>query len=285
MKKTKFALFLFLLSLAQTSFAAKVIPENDLKNPPLIVKDFDTLSENDFNFVIATLYKIYAPVIEERSGLKLNMFADWQDGTVNAYATRSVDAWNVHINGGIARAKGMTIDGLAVIVCHEIGHHLGGAPRTFLYQGWPSAEGQADYFATSKCLKKYYAQLSLEEESFALDSSIPQKVIMDCNSVYKNVADLKICIRSQMASLDFAHFLNSLPGVRTPAMLGATDPKVVKGTIYNEYPKPQCRFDTLYQGSLCGIHSDVATSESDAKIGQCNDESKLGTRPRCWYKP
>ena len=284
MKKTKFALCLFLFSLSTFAFGAKVIPDNDLNNPPLIIKDFDTLSEHDFNVVTSTLYKIYAPVIEAVSGLKFNMVADWQDGTVNAYATRTVDAWNVHINGGIARAKGMTMEGLAVIVCHEIGHHLGGAPRTFLYYGWPSAEGQADYFATSKCLKKYFAQLSVEEH-FAIDQSIPEKVILDCNSVYKSLADLKICVRSQMAALDFAHFLNSLPDVRNPILLTATDPKVVKGTITNEYPKPQCRFDTLYQGSLCGVHSDVATSETDAKIGHCNDESKPGTRPRCWYKP
>jgi hypothetical protein len=282
--KTKIILCLFLLSIASTVFGAKVIPENDLNNPPLIIKDFDTISEHDFNLVTGVLFKIYAPIIEDLSGLKFNMIADWQDGTVNAYATRSVDSWNIHINGGIARAKGMTTDGLAIIVCHEIGHHLGGAPRTFLYGGWPSAEGEADYFATSKCLKKYYAQLSVDE-SFAIDSSIPEKVILDCNTVYKNLADLKICVRSQKASLDFAHFLNLLPGARNLVMLGTPDTKVVKGTIFNEYPKPQCRFDTLYQGSLCSVHSNVATSETDAKIGHCNDESKPGTRPRCWYKP
>jgi hypothetical protein len=283
MKKTKLALCLFLLSLVSTAFGAKIIPENELNNPPLIIKDFDTVSEYDFNVITSTLYKLYAPIIEEKSGLKFVMMADWQDGAVNAYATRTPDAWNVHINGGIARAKGMTTDGLALIICHEIGHHLAGAPRTFLYDGWPSAEGQADYFATSKCLKKYYAQLSVE--GFAIDNSIPEKVLMDCNGVYKNLADLKICVRSQMAALDFAHFLNSLPDVRTPVLLESTDPKVVKGTNMNDYPKPQCRFDTLYQGSLCSLNSDVATSETDAKIGHCNDESKPGTRPRCWYKP
>lgn len=283
MKTTKFALFLLLLSLTSTLFGANVIPENDLNNPPVIIKDFDTVSEYDFNVVTSTLYKIYAPIIEEKSGLKFVIIADWQDGAVNAYATRSVDAWNVHINGGIARAKGMTVDGLALTVCHEIGHHLGGAPRTFLYEGWPSAEGQADYFATSKCLKKYYAQLSVE--SFSLQNDIPDKVLLDCNHVYTNLADLKICVRSQVAALDFAAFLNSLPDVRSPVMLGATDSKVVKGTKTNDYPGPQCRFDTLYQGSLCDVKPDVASSETDAKIGYCNDETRAGTRPRCWYKP
>ncbi len=283
MKRTKFALCLFLFSLTSIVFGANVIPENDLSNPPLIVKDFGAITEHDFNEVTSTLYKIYAPIIEEKSGLKFVMIADWKDATVNAYATQSLESWNVHINGGIARAKGMTIDGLALVVCHEIGHHLGGAPKNFLYYGWPAAEGQADYFATSKCLKKYYRELSIE--GFALDTNASEAIILDCNGVYKNLADLKVCVRTQMASSEFAFFLNSLPGVRNPIVFGVKDPKVVKGTITNEYPKPQCRFNTLYQGALCSINSDVATSDTDAKIGNCNDESKPGTRPRCWYKP
>jgi hypothetical protein len=285
MKKTKIALFLFLLTLNQVVFGAAIIPDNDLNNPPLIIKDFDSVSERDFNLITSRLHRIYGPEIEAKSGLKFVMIADWNDGVANAYATRSVDAWNVHINGGIARAKGMTDDGFALIVCHEIGHHLGGAPRTYLYEGWASAEGQADYFATSKCLKRYYTELALEENFSISNHSIPEKVILDCNSVYKNLSDLQVCVRSQLASLDFAHFLNSLPDVRTPVSLEALDPKVVKGTNTNDYPRPQCRFDTLYQGSLCAIHSNVATSDTDAKIGHCNDESKPGTRPRCWYKP
>lgn len=283
MKKSKFALLLLFLSLSSTLFGASVVPENDLENPALVTKNFGTVSEHDFNKVTGLLYRLYAPAIEAKSGLKFVLVTDWKDATVNAYATRSVDSWNVHINGGIARAKGMTPNSLALIICHEIGHHLGGAPRTFLYDGWPSAEGQADYFATSKCLKKYYAELAREE--FELTHGVPEKVILDCNSVYKNLGDLKICVRSQMAALDFADFLNAFPDVRSPVALEGKDSRIVKGTNTNHYPRPQCRFDTLYQGSLCNIHSDVATSDTDAKIGHCNDESRAGSRPRCWYKP
>lgn len=136
MNKTLFVLFLLVTTFNQNAFGAAIIPENDLNNPPVLIKDFDTVSEHDFNHITNLLHKLYAQDIEEKSGLKFVMITDWQDGTVNAYATRSVDAWNVHINGGIARSKGMTDDGFALIVCHEIGHHLGGAPRTFLYEGW-----------------------------------------------------------------------------------------------------------------------------------------------------
>lgn len=263
--------------------AANAIPDNDLHIPPLRVKDFEAVTEHDFNTVTRILHKIYAPVILEKGNVQLVMNATWNDDTVNAYATREVDTWTVHVAGGIARAKGMTKDSLALIVCHELGHHLGGAPRTFLYDGWPSAEGQADYWATSKCLKNYYAEL--KNEDVTINENIPEKVIKDCNFIYKNVGELKICVRTMLASISFAHFLNHLPDVKVPVSIDATDARIVKGTNTNDYPRPQCRFDTLYQGALCSIGSNVATSETDAKIGHCNDANRPGSRPRCWYKP
>lgn len=278
--------FLVLLSfLFSTSLWAKVpaIPENDWSIPPLRVKDLDAVTEHEFNVVTQILYKIYAPKIKEKGNVDLVMNADWKDATVNAFATREVGTWTVHVAGGIARAKGMTKDSLALIVCHELGHHLGGAPRTFLYDGWPSAEGQADYWASSKCLKNYYNELKNEE--VILDINIPEKVINQCSYVYKTYAEIKVCVRTMMASLDFAHFLNSLPDVKIPVSLDGSDTRQVKGTNTNDYPRPQCRFDTLYHGALCDIAYDVATSETDAKIGHCNDIAKPGTRPRCWYKP
>lgn len=278
-------LFVFLLSFNHFAFGAAIVPEEGPRNPLAELKNYDTVTEQDFYLITSLLYKIYAPDIEKKSGLKFLMNADWKNDTVNARATRTLESWNVEINGGFARAYGMTDDSLALTICHEIGHHLGGAPRTFLYGGWPSAEGQADYFATSKCLKRYYAELEFVESYDINTATIPDKVLWDCNSVYKKLSDLKICVRSQMASLDFAQFLNSFPHVKSLVTLAAKDARVVKGTNTNDYPKPQCRFDTLYQGSLCAIHSSVASSDTDAKIGYCNDELKPGARPRCWYKP
>ena len=285
MCKIKFFLFLFVLSLKQIAFGSANIPDDGFSNRLIEIKNFDTVSEQNFFEIIQRLHKIYSPDIEKKSGLKFLMIADWKSTTVNIYANRLVDAWIVSVNGGFARTYGMTDDSFALAVCHEIGHHLGGAPRTFLHARWPAAEGQADYFATSKCLKRYYADLESEEAYVINKYSVPNKILEDCRGIYKNQEDFKICVRSQMATIDFAQFLNSFPDVRTLATFEAKDPKVVKGTNTNDYPKDQCRIDTLYQGSLCDIHSSVATSDSDAKLGHCNDESKPGTRPRCWYKP
>lgn len=270
-----FSLFAF----ASTN-AFGVIPYNDIQIPTELAKG---VSEADFKRITDLLHKIYAPKIEEKSHLKFVMNADWSDETVNAYATREVDAWTVQIAGGIARAPGMTKDSFALIVCHEIGHHLGGAPRTFLYDGWPSAEGQADYWASSKCLKNYYQ--ALLEDEVIIKTDLPAKVSKDCTSVYKGYAEMKICIRSMMAAIDFSNFLNELPDNKVATSIERFDDRIVKGTNTNHYPRPQCRVDTVYSGALCDIDANVATSETDAKIGHCNDATKLGTRPRCWYKP
>jgi hypothetical protein len=201
---------------------------------------------------------------------------------VNAYATRELESWTVYVAGGIARAKGMTKDSLALIVCHELGHHLAGAPRTFRYDGWPAAEGQADYWASSKCLKKYYAELLGEEIS--IEQNIPEKVLADCTNTFGSSAQMKICVKTMIATIHFSHFLNTLPTTRTPTSVMGKDNRIVKGTNTNDYPRPQCRIDTLYQGSLCTINADAETSDNDPLLGHCN-EGTIGTRPLCWYRP
>ena len=261
-----------------------VIPENHFSSPIMKNKKFETtLTEKDFNQVMEVISKIYTPLIQARSGLPLVIKTDWVSAVVNAYATRETDAWVIHITGGIARAKGMTKDSLALIACHELGHHLGGAPKTFLFGGWPSAEGQADYWATSKCLKKYYAEFAAEEIS--VEENIPEKVLSDCGQVYKDSNDeMKICVKSLLAVAHFSEFINKLPDARYVTSILAKDTHEVKATNTNDYPKPQCRIDTFYQGALCTISADTMTSEASAKVGNCN-EGAMGTRPRCWYRP
>lgn len=291
MKKIELYSFIFatfLLINSGSTLAANAIPENDLSIPAPKMgvgpkNGQQEISEADYLKVTKTLHKIFAPAIKARGNVELVMKTDWQDGTVNAYATREIDTWTVHVPGGIARAKGMTKDSFALIVCHELGHHLGGAPRTFLYDGWPSAEGQADYWASSKCLKKYYTELAAEEVS--LDLNIPEKVIQDCTSVYHDFRDFKICVRTLLADIAFSHFLNELPGAKVKTSIETPDTRVVKGTNTNDYPRAQCRVDTLYQGALCTVGASVVTSETDPKVASCTDESKPGSRPRCWFKP
>lgn len=267
--------------------APKAIPENNVFNPAPAddkdnSKDKMSVTESDFNQMIKIFYRLYASAVKTRAGVPLEIRADWGNSTVNAYATREVDSWVIHLYGGMARAEGMTKDSLALIICHELGHHLGGAPRTFLYDRWPSAEGQADYWASSKCLKKYYAYLAAE--AIASHEAIPEKVVASCASTYKNPEEVTVCLKTMLATMDFSNFVNNLPDTRYATSILARDNREVKGTNTNDYPRPQCRIDTLFQGALCTISADTITSDDDAKVGHCNDTT-VGTRPRCWYRP
>lgn len=240
-----------------------------------------SLTKEEFLEIAKTIEKLYRLAIFEKGGVPLVVEADWSDETVNAFAYREADRWVVQIAGGMARAKFMTKHSLALILCHELGHHLGGAPRSFLYDGWPSAEGQADYWATSKCLKKYYKTLGHDD---ILKDEIPKKAADSCMKVYRNPTDARVCNLTMRATQHFANFLNGLSNVKYPVSLESSDDRQVKGTNTNDYPRPQCRIDTLFQGALCSISSDVATSDYDDKIGHCNDSSSLGARPRCWFR-
>jgi len=256
-------------------FSLSVYSQEIVKGPP------SKVTEQDFFDIASRLEKLYIPFIKNNYQVDFVIEKDWKDNTVNSYATREIDTFKVHILGGIARASGMTRDSLALVICHEIGHHLGGAPKTFLYDRWPSAEGQADYFATSKCLKKYYQEYSFEE--VPIDRNIPEKVMADCRARNTNGKEEKICIKVALASLAFADFLNNMPNNKIKVDLLTPDTREVKGTNTNDYPRPQCRFDTLYAGTMCNAHPDSLFSNTDPNIGACT--TTPGSRPLCWYKP
>jgi hypothetical protein len=110
------------------------------------------ISQKTFDAVIDAALKIYTPIFASK-GATFVVARLWDDETVNAYAEQNGTEWKVSMFGGLARHPETTPDGFAEVICHEIGHHLGGAPK---YSGmdWAAVEGQADYFATLKCMHK-----------------------------------------------------------------------------------------------------------------------------------
>ncbi len=259
----------------------KFVEENQLYFPSYLrTKSDSILAETDFNTILVRLQDLYAPIVE-KEGRKLEIIGDWEDATVNAVATRDQSIWKINVAGGIARAPKMTKDGLLIIVCHELGHHLGGAPRMALYGGWPSAEGQADYWATSKCMKRYYQKYHNEGEIIAL----PEKVKTLCKEQFMATEDRSVCLKSISASVKFGQFLDTLNPKKPAISFDTPDTRSVKGTNINDYPRPQCRFDTLYAGSLCTVNAHEQNSYENIESSNCNDQERPGARPRCWFKP
>ncbi len=115
------------------------------------------LNEFEFNQLIDRVKKTMEPVVVKQTKKKIFFEKKWLDDEVNAHATRDDDDnLIIMMTGGLARHPMMTKDAFLLIVCHEIGHFLGGAPKQLRgntsLRSWSSVEGQADYFATTKCL-------------------------------------------------------------------------------------------------------------------------------------
>jgi hypothetical protein len=70
----------------------------------------------------------------------------WESATINAQAWRLGSARYVRVYGGLVRHRAITKYGLALMLAHETGHHLGGLPRD-PDMTWMTWQGQADYWA------------------------------------------------------------------------------------------------------------------------------------------
>ncbi|MEI8347458.1 MAG: hypothetical protein WCG27_08320, partial [Pseudomonadota bacterium] len=106
---------------------SSIVEENSLWIGPDQKSDRGGIDEATFNATIDQLNVIYGPVVKEKGG-NLVFERNWDDGTVNAYANQDGDTWTVAMFGGLARHEVITADAFALVVCHELNHHLGGAP-------------------------------------------------------------------------------------------------------------------------------------------------------------
>jgi len=286
------------LSLACTVDGTKgFVPENDLFIS-VNNKSATGLSETQFNAVIDKVVNVYNPIISN-TGAKLSVDRNWSDGTVNAYASQTGKNWKVAMFGGLARHSTITEDGFALVVCHEIGHHIGGAPKKggspagggwwggqsgTSVSSWATNEGQADYFATLKCLRKVF--LNDDNSRVISTMTIPSKLSSECSAATKgDKEDTALCVRTSMAGMSVSNLFAVLGKLGDPKF-ETPDSKVTSSTDDN-HPKAQCRLDTYFQGSLCDVGMNEDVSATDEVKGTCHPSlgHSMGTRPLCWFKP
>ncbi|MGE3608631.1 MAG: hypothetical protein AB7I27_03505 [Bacteriovoracaceae bacterium] len=130
---------------------------------------------------------------------------------VNAEINKTNTSVAISIWGGMLSHPRMNNDTLILLLCHELGHFLGGPPlksRT----SWSSTEGQADYFSGLNCAHK----LGMDEAAF-LSASLA------LTKIYAEVSN------------------------EPEPSLESCDRNVASRTNYG-YPKVQCRLDTLIAG-------------------------------------
>lgn len=258
------------------------LPENDMYIP-VGAKMKGGLTEAQFNKVIDKVEAIYAPIVSNMGG-NLKIARKWDDGTVNANATRMLSAWNVNMYGGLARHSTITEDGFALVLCHEIGHHLGGAPKVGMFLNkWASNEGQADYYATLKCLRHVF--LNDNNSAVAKKLKAPAPLVEACAKAWPDKADNAICVRNGMAGASVAGLFAALRN-KPEAKFDTPDTNVVAKTD-DAHPAHQCRLDTYFQGALCEKSFNEEVSQKEEVQGTCHASTghKIGLRPLCWFKP
>lgn len=245
-------------------------------------KSANTISEAEFNATIDSVEKIYAPIIATYGG-ELQVVRNWTDGTVNAYAEQEGKVWKVSMFGGLARHKTITKDGMALVVCHELGHHIGGVPR-YAGDDWASNEGQSDYFATTKCLRRVWQ--GQDNIAAVRGMTIPATLKASCEKQWSAQVDRDLCVRSGMAGDSVAQLFAALSWQVKPAKFDTPDTKQVTSTL-DSHPATQCRLDTYFQGALCEKAYTEEIGQQDEVSGVCHGASGMtvGLRPRCWFKP
>lgn len=253
------------------------------------------ISEQMFNKVIEQVEKVYAPIVESKGG-KLVIERKWNDDTVNAYARRIGNTWHVAMFGGLARHPEATPDGFAMVLCHELGHHLGGAPK---YNGmdWASVEGQSDYFASTKCMRKVLEKIdNWEAVRRQYASDIDPLVAERCKAGQGTTKQqFAICVRSSMGGKALARLLADLGRAKMPEF---NTPDMTKmRTTMQGHPPAQCRLDTYFAGAVCPVGHDIDFDDKNPKTGACNladgaersmsrremAVNALGARSSCWY--
>ncbi|TDJ04058.1 MAG: hypothetical protein E2O68_08865 [Deltaproteobacteria bacterium] len=223
-------------------------------------------------------------VIHELNKAFTNTFIDQIDGTLKikffrtiptawAFATKKGNNYTITIFGGYLNNPNLTFDSLSLLLCHELGHILGGAPKRHDDGGnltWSSVEGQADFFAP-KCLISFLKSNPEFDgtEVFLDETNVPENLLFECESIY----DRALCLRVLKASMDLIkvfrynenHKGESLPSFNNP------DPTVVD-TIWEKHPNLQCRLDTYVAAILDRPRPKCWFFITKSSIRQCHKE-------------
>lgn len=269
----------FFTLLSVKAIACNFLPENNLTIP--VTKSTSGITEEQYHQAIDKFEARYRPILEN-IGKKLTIERLWEDPRVNAGTLKKEQEVIIRPYGGFARHPKITSDGYLLVLCHELGHHLGGSPKkNHPEPSWPSTEGQADYYATLKCLRKIFR----EDDNIAAirEIEVPSVITEKCSLSFKTAWEKALCIRTSMAGIAVAHVMAQTKREENPDV--STPDTSITAMTLDAHPDTQCRLDTYFQGSICEVSSYKPVSSQDEKIGTCHplNGHELGNRPSCWF--
>ena len=258
------------------------LPNGDLQESTGLALNLEPNNQTTFLNLIDQVRYIYSPLLKKHD-LDVMWTINWESQVENAFAAPNGGGGKreLKLYGGLYRHALISADGYLFVLCHELGHVMGGAPF-HAYFPELSAEGQADYYSTNTCLPIIFA--NQDNISAIKKLNVPLSVKLDCDRVWKTPEDSAICQRSIMAAFSFSKFLmRALNGAQVS--FTKHDSEKVEATKEAWYPEKQCRFDTSMAGALCAkkINSTQEVGEP-ANCSLYNLIASKAARPQCWFK-
>jgi len=266
--------------------------------PKPVVNFGPTMTQDEFNEMINELDDLYQPIAKELGARSLKINKRWTDDTINASAANFFGNWSVNMYGGLARHPRMTNDGFAMVICHELGHLVGGFPftnRSFFLTNMAN-EGQSDYYALHHCALKIWSDETDINATFR--GNIDPIAAEACNETYEDIDMQNLCYRRMAAGLSLAETLSELSEDPELPTFSTPDENVVSRTD-SSHPAAQCRLDTSFSGALCTVEFSDDLIPGVGKKGRDADREiskyscmrrdgfvvDTGARPLCWFAP
>ncbi len=239
---------------------------------PLSLPAHAEITRAEFDFIIETVMEQYHDEFQ-RQQQRLSIVAAWDNDNVYANAWKMEDARGetglVQVSGGFARHPDMTPDAFALVVCHEVGHHIAGPPKIWKF----SAEGQADYFGASDCLRRLFSLSSGKLKDRRAHA--PRVVRKACHEAFRGADDRTLCIRIAMAGATLATYFARKRQQISPKF--ATPDRSIAPRTILVATNPQCRLDTYFAAALCNTRNNSLLENS----WLCR--SDRAARPGCWF--
>lgn len=239
------------------------------------------MTQSEFKTLLNDFQSFFLPAIDRDHNSELIVIGSWASNAVNAFADQDSKKMLITIYGGLARHPKITSDGLTATLCHELGHHLGGYPKK-TGNKWSSAEGQADYYSTMKCLRQIWEKA--DNQSTLRNLAVPAALRTECATTFMSPLEQALCQRAGMASYSLSLMLQDLDQDTITPKFETPDPLVVRSINYM-HPYSQCRLDTFFQGAICPIRETTPFDNDDEVQGSCHQRvgDRRGLRPRCWF--
>lgn len=232
--------------------------------------------------------KHYGPIAKSE-GQTLNIRWLPESPIFNSTGIYRDNQWEISVYGGLLKNPGLTAEAFRFILCHEMGHIIGGRPYYDdadniiiggLEKYGSSNSGQPDYYATAICMK---VLLRDQDNSYFSAVNVDQGLNSKCVAQFKTVESQNLCRRIGNAGLEAMKLFESVFEMNQNLSFD-TPSKVIARTMIPSHPELQCRLDTILAGALCLFRPSGASSHEAEQMNEACSRSP-SDRPRCWFVP